>query len=52
MSPSKISKEEANYRQGREDYKCSLCTMYRSHLCTKVAGHISPSKVCDYFDPK
>ena len=56
---SKVSKEEAGYRNGRDDYKCSLCTMFKYNMpmkytgrCTVVEGSVSPRGVCDYFEPK
>ncbi len=50
---AKETKEEANYRKGRPDYKCSLCTMFRDpHGCTTVKGIIDRRAVCDYFEPK
>ena len=59
MSLAKMSKEEANYRNGRADYKCKLCTMFRplpsavgANTCTVVRGIIAAGAVCDYFEPK
>ncbi len=63
---NKASKEEANYRKGREDYECDLCSMWRGSgftksgfdtspeegACTAVKGTIWSNKVCDYFDPE
>lgn len=49
----KETKKEANYRDGRSDYKCKLCTMFRPpHGCSYVMGPISSAAVCDYFEPK
>ena len=56
MSQTKVSKAEAGYRKGREDYKCKLCTMFRGFgplgTCTAVKGEINAGYVCDYFEPK
>ena len=49
----KETKKDAGYREGRKDYKCALCTMFRApHQCTTVSGWISPLDVCNYFEPK
>ena len=52
----KATKEEANYRRGRDDYKCQLCTMFRGFgplgTCTAVKGEVRANFVCDYFEPK
>ena len=49
----KETKKDAGYREGRKDYKCVLCTMFRApHQCTTVSGWISPLDVCNYFEPK
>jgi hypothetical protein len=50
---TKETKKDAGYREGRKDYKCALCTMFRPpHQCTTVKGWISPLDVCNYFEPK
>ena len=48
-----ITKEEADYREGTEDEKCSLCTMFRPpSSCTYVKGSIRGKGLCDFFERK
>lgn len=51
----KFSKEEANYRAGKDKIVCFECRYYlnpgqESSNCSKVAGLIEAQDVCDYFE--
>src|SRR5262249_51947973 len=54
VSHSKATKEQSNYSPfGDEERHCSICSMWREpNRCTEVAGDISRTAVCDYFEPK
>jgi hypothetical protein len=47
----KKTKEETNYRTGRENHRCGICTMFRKpDGCTAVTGTIRPYATCDLFE--
>jgi hypothetical protein len=46
----KKSHEAVNYRTGREDHRCGICTMYKGpDDCTAVVKPIRPYATCDLF---
>lgn len=46
----KKSHKEVDYRTGREDHRCGICTMYRGvDDCTAVVPPIRPYATCDLF---
>lgn len=48
----KMSKEQAEYRQGKPFHRCGICSYYQSSACKIVRGYISPSMGCSYFSEK
>lgn len=48
----KMSKEEAEYKQGKPFHHCGKCTYYSDSHCRVVRGYISPSMGCRYFQEK
>jgi hypothetical protein len=50
---AKISKREANYQEHpKVTQRCGGCSMFREGLCTLVAGRISASGWCKYWEKK
>lgn len=48
---AKLSKVEVNYRPGKANKRCGLCSMYRpNNSCAAVEGHINPLALCDIFE--
>lgn len=48
----KMSKETAEYRQGKPFHHCGICSYYQSSSCKIVRGYIAPSMGCSYFQEK
>lgn len=50
---AKSTKATAHYRDGSDERRCALCTMFRPPgSCTAVSGEISADGLCDYFERK
>jgi hypothetical protein len=52
ISKEKVSKENAEYMQGKPFHRCGICTYYQSNHCKVVRGYISPEMGCKYFQEK
>jgi hypothetical protein len=49
----KVSKQEANYRDGNLTYHCGLCQNFEGAVngtCTKVEGDINPYMLSDEYE--
>jgi hypothetical protein len=53
-SVAKLTKQAANYRDPTGDEICAACSMFRphNHSCSLVAGRISRTSVCDFYEPR
>ena len=51
---TKVSKSQADYREGFDHHVCAYCAMFNKHThsCTAVQGKIAPYAVCDYYRVK
>jgi len=48
----KMSKEDAEYRQGMPFHNCGKCQYYQGNICKVVRGYIVQSMGCKYFQEK
>jgi hypothetical protein len=49
----KSAKTAVNYRNGSENERCGLCSMFLPpDGCTAVGGKISSQALCDLYEPR